>query len=359
MKTNINQQINIDNIEQYIYNNTNIVRFTYETYLKYQELILKEENEIYRYKKVNNEHDKIFRTILDDKKEAVSLINKALNIKLEENQIEKYKEKYITENLINKETDIVYKIKNKKAFILIEHQTKIDYSMPYRVMEYQYKIATSAIDVKKVKQKGYKMPVVATIVLYTGQKRWDAKKYIKEAQEKIYGYEGIEFGKYCLVDINDYTEDELLEEETFLSKAIIIEKEKSTERLIEYLEKIIEEMNKEERYTKEQRELLSKIIDLILRRKIDNNEITERLIRKIEKRGGGEMLAVLEMIDKENRKILNKGIKKGKQEGIKEGMKEGIKQRNKEIAKILKQKSNSTEFIMEVTGLSKKEIEDI
>ncbi len=67
------------------------------------------------------------------------------------------------------------------------------------------------------------------------------------------------------------------------------------------------------------------------------------------------MLAVLEMIDKENRKILNRGIRKG----IKEGKEEGIKQRNKEIAKILKQKSNSTEFIMEVTGLSKEEIDKL
>lgn len=169
LKNKVNHKINIDNIEEYLYNESkkgNIQIFTYEDYLKYQEIFhpedrlkelleqynkIEEETEKYEYSNINNEHDKIFRTILDNKREAISLINKTLNVELEENQIEKYKENYITEKLINKETDIVYKIKDKKVFILIEHQTKIDYSMPYRIMEYQYKITESAIDKNKLK----------------------------------------------------------------------------------------------------------------------------------------------------------------------------------------------------------------
>ena len=89
--------------------------------LKYQEIfhpednfILQEDSEYYNYNKINNEHDKIFRTILNNTKEAISFINKTLNIQITENELEKYKENYITENLINKETDIVYKIKDDK-----------------------------------------------------------------------------------------------------------------------------------------------------------------------------------------------------------------------------------------------------
>ena len=226
MNNKVNLEINIDNTEEYLYNNSNIPKFTYEDFLKYQEifhpedkleknnnfLIVKEDEEKYEYKKVNNEHDKVFRTILDDKKEAVTFINKTLNLKLKKEEIEKYKENYITEELINNQTDIVYKIKDKKVFILIEHQTKIDYSMPYRIMEYQYKIIKSAVDINKLKLKEYKIPIVIPIVLYTGRKKWNAKKYIKEAQESFEQYNGEELGKYKLVDVNDFTDEELLKE---------------------------------------------------------------------------------------------------------------------------------------------------
>lgn len=122
MNKNINQEINIDNIEECIYNNTNIAKFTYNNYLIYKEkyylenkikekellvkyIEIKDDSENYKY--INNEHDKIFRTILDDKRETKNLINKVLKLSLTEKDIEKYKENYITEKLINKETDII------------------------------------------------------------------------------------------------------------------------------------------------------------------------------------------------------------------------------------------------------------
>ena len=95
---------------------------------------LNENTENYHY--VNNLHDKIFRKVLDNKKEAVQIINKVLKKedKITEKEIEKYTSSYISSNLRNSEADIVYKIKDKEIFFLIEHQTKIDYSMPYRIL---------------------------------------------------------------------------------------------------------------------------------------------------------------------------------------------------------------------------------
>ena len=42
-------------------------------------------------KEINQEHDKIFRTILDKKENAVLIINKAIDTKIEIKDIEKYK----------------------------------------------------------------------------------------------------------------------------------------------------------------------------------------------------------------------------------------------------------------------------
>ena len=51
--------------------------------------------------------------------------------------------------------------------------------MPYRILEYEIEIMKSAIDIRKVKNKEYKLPLVIPIVLYTGKKKWDAQRSIK------------------------------------------------------------------------------------------------------------------------------------------------------------------------------------
>ena len=366
MNNKINSEININENVEKIYNDDSIPKFTFKDFLKYQAIFhpedkiefdnmleLNEDSEDYNYNKVNNEHDKVFRTILSDKKEAVIFINKTLKLNLKEDEIEKYKENYITENLINKETDIVYKIKNKNVFILIEHQTKIDYSMPFRIMEYQFKIIQSAVDINKLKLKEYKIPIVIPIVLYTGRKKWNVKEYIKDAQESFKQYNGEELGRYKLVDVNNFTEEELLKEKTFLSKAMLIESKKDTEEMIESLERIINILNEDNIYTKQQKHLLAIMINLIFRNKIKNDKITDNLIRKINKEEEKEMLAILDTIAEENERILQQGIRKG----IKKGKIEGIKETTINNAKKMKKANIDIKLIMDITGLKKEEIE--
>ena len=364
MTNKINQQINIDENIEKIYNDDSIPKFTFKDFLKYQAIFhpedkiefdntlrVCEKSETYTYNKVNNEHDKVFRTILSNKKEAVIFINKTLNLNLKESEIEKYKENYITENLINKETDIVYKIKDKNVFILIEHQTKIDYSMPYRIMEYQFKITKSAVDINKLKLKEYKIPIVIPIVLYTGRKKWNAKEYIKDAQESFKQYNGEELGRYKLVDVNNFTEEELLKEKTFLSKAMLIERKSDDENIVDYLERTVNVLLNDKEFTQEQRNFLIVMLDLILRRKINNDEITNKLIKKLKKKEEKEMLAILEAIDEENERILQQGIRTGKIEGRKDTTINYVRK--------MKKANLDIKLIMEITGLTKEEIEKL
>ena len=118
--------------------------------------------------------------MLDNKSDTVKLINKVLKTKLKEDDIEKYNSSFVNRIFQNQEADIVYKIKNKNIFFLIEQQTKIDYSMPYRILEYQLEIIQSAIDIEKLKNKSYKIPQVYPIVLYTGKRKWNAKKFLED-----------------------------------------------------------------------------------------------------------------------------------------------------------------------------------
>ena len=291
-----------------------------------------------KYYVVNHQHDKIFRTVLDRKSDAIVLINKALNTQLEVQDIEKYNSSFINKVFQNREADIVYKIKDRSIFILIEHQTKVDYLMPYRILEYEVAIMQSAIDLDKIKNKESKIPLVIPIVLYTGNKKWNAKKYLEENQEKI---EGIEngLGNYNLIDINELTEKDLLEDKSFISKMMLIEKSKNTENIVEILEKIV-------KITKEEdKETLRRIISIILEEKIGITKAKE-LIEKMEG-DEGNMLAVVDMIRRENQMYIEIGKKEGE-----------LKEKIKIVTNMLKEKFN-IETIQKITGINKEEIEKI
>ena len=292
--------------------------------------------------------------VLDQKEEAVKFINKTLKLNIKKEEIEKYNSSFISKTFQNKEADIVYKIKDKNIFFLIEHQSKIDYSMPFRLLEYEVAIIRSAIDKSKIKNKSYKIPLVMPIVLYTGKQKWNANKYLEKSQEKIQGL-NIKIGNYSLVDINNYTEKELLEDNTFISKMMLIEKSKNTEEIAETLEKIISKTQKEDK------ELLKRIIEIILEEKIGIQKSTE-LIRKLESESDS-MLAIVDMIRKENQMYIDMGRKEGKKEGKREGKKvgriEGKKDTLREIAIKMLKKNLTEKEITEITGISKKELNNL
>ena len=322
--------------------------FTIKEYVLYKkQYILRNKglndiSEEYHY--INNSHDKIFRKALEDKNNAIKIINRILKEdKVSMDEIEKYNSSYISSKLANSEADIVYKIINQDMFFLIEHQTKIDYSMPYRILKYELEIIESVLIDKNYKNKKYKYPIVIPIVLYTGNKKWNAKLDLRKVQLKWKNYEGQEFSRYNILDINDFNNEELLQEDSLISKIMIIEKSKTERELEENLEKIIDIMNKNEKiYTQKQKEFLMTIMQFVLKQKIGDKKIKE-LVKKLENGGKGKMLAVLDMIDRENKRIMREAKREGK----------------KEVAKKLLDKKMSFKDIEEVTGLSRNVIEKL
>ena len=294
-------------------------------------------------KKINQEHDKIFRTILDKKENAALIINKAIDTKIEIKDIEKYKNSFVNKLFQNREADIVYKMKDRNIFFLIEHQTKIDYSMPFRILEYEVAIMKSAIDMNKIKTKNYKLPLVISIVLYTGNRKWNAAEYIQKIQETLRNIKE-DVGKYNLIDVNNLTEKELLEDDTFITKMLLIEKSKNTEETVETLEKVIE------RTKDEDKDVLIRIIKIVFKEKLGDDEV-ERLINKIEEGREKEVLAVVDMIRRENQMYIDMGRKEGKIEGIKE--------KSIEIARKLLKMGLTSKQVEEATQLKKEEIEKL
>ena len=353
----------IDNkttIYYYIVNENRVVKVTYDRDLlgtrkdwlqnndkdRKSELNEEQENyEILTNKDVNNKHDKTYRSILDSKKDATYIINQVLNLeeKIKQEEIEKYNSSFVTNELENKEADIVYKMKEKNIFFLIEHQSKVDYSMPYRLEEYRLEIIKSAINVDKIKNKGYEIPEVIPIVIYTGKRKWNAKLYLHSIQDKR--FKNVNLQRYNLIDINKYEEETLIKSDYLIDKMFLIEKAESGEKAEEAIAKAVKTTKDENDKAR-----LIKLLKLTIRGKIEEDKLNELI--KIKKGEDEVMEEAIEMIEAD-------AIERGLQKGLQKGIQKGIKQKTEMIINNMLQKGMKLDEIKELTGATNNEIEEV
>ncbi len=292
---------------------------------------------------VSHKHDKTYRMLLSNQKDAAYIINQVLKLegkmKIIPEELEKYKSSYVTLGLENREADIVYKLKNKNIFFLIEHQTKIDYAMPFRLQEYELEVQKSAINIKQLKTKKYEIPTVIPIVIYTGKEQWDVRLELNKIKDER--FRRVNLSKYNLININECKKEELLQSENFIDKVFLLEKTEAGKEFVHVLKEVIETTKEEEDIKK-----LSIIIQTTLREKLGKKNV-DKLIKQIKGREVTMLGSLSRIIDNE-RTI-----------GIQQGIKDGIKQRNLEIAKEMKKNNIAIETIEKITGIEKEKIEKI
>ena len=277
----------------------------------------------------HQKHDKIIRDILNDKEEVVKIINKYIKPKekLKKEEIEKYETSYITKNFQNKEADIVYKLKGKEVYFLIEHQTKVEKSMAYRMAEYSLEIIRSRVRDKILRTDKY--PKVLPVVIYTGIPKWTAKIKFEEMQEEYELEEYItknQFG-YNLIDIRN--PKEAIEDDLLISKVSILEKSNNIEELLYIIDKISNKITKEDK-----RENLQRIIEYLFEDTLQKGQM-EEIKEMLKNRKGSDTLHVHE--------ILRRDREKSKKEGV------------IMVAKRMLEEKMDVNLIMKITGLKKEQ----
>lgn len=307
-----------------------MVSFTIENYMKYapkflERWILMEDKEEYNIsqKATHQYQDKIFKEILDNRKELLYFIKYYLENdkfkKVEEEEIENCRQKFITSNLKVKEADMIYKIKDKNVYILIEHQSKVDKNMPIRMVEYCLELGKTVCKYNKGK-----FPTIYPIVLYTGNRKWNIPTTIEISEQDSYDY-GIQksnYPVYSLIDINNYSNERLIKESTELSKALLFEKVKSKD-VIKMLEKLNQKV-----LTIEERKCITKILKYSNKiRKIlpSNSEYFEKIMKGDAKDMRFEE-TFLQALEDNFKKGIKEGIKSGEKRGEKRGVSKMIKQ---------------------------------
>ena len=136
----------------------------------------------------------------------------------------------ISSSLRSKRADVIYRIKTKDLeafiFVLLEHQSRKDYLMPFRMLEYTVAIWRHFIDEvgEKAKRKQFKLPPVIPIVLYDGYGRWTVQRDISEKVRKVPGYERyVPRYEYMVINVNELEKDWLMDFESVLSKILVID----------------------------------------------------------------------------------------------------------------------------------------
>ena len=341
---------------------TDIMSWTLKEYLSNEELknkevytlnkighifcIKEDDEEYYTNSNYNSKHDKLFKIILSDKIEAAKFMNKVLKMeyKIKSEKMELYNKEYITTMFEKMESDIVYKIAEKNTYIIIEHQSTVDRTMPYRIFQYTGELLRNVIDKEKIKNIDYKQPRIISIVLYTGDRTWNIE-YVDDLQEPLAGYPKVK-PLYRLVDVNKFSKSELLEDDLMVSKAMLIEKEKSIEGILKALEQINKKLSINS--DKRQMQLFITIVRYVLL-SINDEETRKKLEKEIEKMKGVEENMLHATM------VLNEAFEKRE----KKGKSEGVKNEKIATAKRLLKKKMKPDFISEITGLSIEEIEKL
>ena len=314
---------------------------------------LNEENET--YDKINHPHDKTVRLMLSNSQEAANLINLALKTDfVKANQIEQYKSSFVTKQYKNRESDIVYKdLKNKGIYYLIEHQSKQDKMMAVRITEYSLEIIRSALDLMK-KEKREEFPTVIPIVLYTGKGKWKIPQSLEDVQVKLANINLPSIGSYKLIDINTYSDDDLIKAKGALPKVLLMEK--STKNI----NKVKEIMNKMEKakLTKEETEMLSVYITNVVREK-DNrlaDELLEKINKEREEENMGDFGQVL--VDYIHESVAKGERKRRKKTEKKDGKIEGAKATRIEVITRMLKDNLKIELIKKYVNATDKDIEE-
>ena len=309
--------------------------------------------ELEEEKYIHNEHDKLFKRILDRIDEVENVIKRVLGIEIGQVEIETVRNELTTRDYRGRMVDVLYKLKDKEVYFLIEHQSTQNTYMAFKIFEYEAEIINRSYMQNVEKSK--KIAKVIKIVIFTGVGDWKVARSIVELQEE-YGnkvkinahYEGL--GEYKLLQSKDYSLKEIISEKgTLLGKAIMIEKARSEDTLIEILDEIIP--NTKEKEIDEMIRMIEYILVKDLGKKIANKYI-KLLESKIKKEGGkSAMVETMRALREDRRRTIMEARNTGKKAGILEGEKSG----KIETAKNMLRENIDIDTIVRVTGLKKED----
>ena len=312
--------------------------------LEKQALVLQEESTPYVPMpycsfKVYHRHDKLYRDLLNNKKEFALFLQDFFCYSLY-SPIVKYNRNFITKDYSNTISDVIFKLQDIPVYLLIEHQSYPDHSLPYRIYRYYSSILEDIHSSKKHLTKKDKIPLVTPIVLYTGSSCWNFSSNFQDHQFKYTYNNNLKNGKlslsYNFINIHDFSKEELLHMKSMVAFCMAIDKCKKMPELIHTIHAVYDVCSLE------QKAYLYRMLKYLLQ-PIIPKEIYEDLLEKF---NCEEEQTMTELIER-----MLQDIENTKQTAEKKGLK-------KTAINMLK-RNMPLEDIADITGLSIEEIKKL
>ena len=243
---------------------------------------------------------------------------------------------FISEHYKQTESDIIYRVrfKDKELYIiiLIEFQSTVDRFMALRILNYLTNFYTDYL--KSNRQVSY-LPPVFPILLYNGDRKWNAPQKISELIEnhEILGAYCPQF-EYFKIAENEYSKEELLEIGNIVSILFLAESYYDLDLLKQKFLELFEQAEDKKAISL----FLNWFKQLSVHRRVVVKDYQE--LEKIYKDAEEVKEMLIKAIELERNKIYQ----------------EGIKESNILIAKMMLSNNEPFKKIMKYTNLSKAEL---
>lgn len=224
--------------------------FTYKDYIKCIHTLrlnaafkLAEESSKYYIDKEDKKDTRIIKKILNRRKEMEIFINEFLDLneKIESKNLTKYNNEYICNKYRIDKNKLIYKVKNKEIFFLVEEISELDNIVLYEILNYCISIMQEWNLSNKIRCEN-KYPIIIPIIIYTG----DKKRILIENKEDRVRIENNIFKNYNillnynLININKIHVEKLLASKSLITYGILIKKSKNEIELKKNLNLIID-----------------------------------------------------------------------------------------------------------------------
>lgn len=270
---------------------------------------------------IHQPHDKLFKLSMSQLQVAKDFFIKHLPAELLQEldleTLELHKETFIDEAYKATEADVVYSVKLKGSnnlttylYLLCEQQTEIDQNIVFRLLSYTVRI----IEMHRRQHSHDLLPLVYPLVIYTGEKIWDAPLEIYS----LFGqYESLArewlFKPYQLIDVARMSDEELRSHD-WCGLIEFVLKYRQVQDLTAFLETILPWMQSLEVHN-----IAGLFIGRIVLQYVTNNlsaEDIDLFEQKVEKylynQLRGEAMTLAEAYEQ-------RGIAKGMQQGMQQG----------------------------------------
>lgn len=299
---------------------------------------------------IHNPHDKFFRSSMSDSRVAKAFFEYhlplAIREKIDLNTLQLQKDTFVDEDLKLALTDIVFSVSFQGQpgylYTLIEHQTKPDRLMPFRLLKYLIAIMEQHLKTTQQTQ----LPLIYPMLFYTGEAKYP---YSTDLFDLFNDPDGLAkqvfLQPFQLIDISQISDD-MLKQDAWRGIMELCMKHIFARDILPFLENMVNLLQEAEQ-AGGRSYVQAALTYLLTTSEVSNSEAFLKTIQtSLSSETGANIMTIAQQLKAE-----------GRMEGETLGIQKGQFEAKKSIARKLLQQGLSIETICQITELSFTEIQ--